>query len=82
MVQWLGRHSSTAGGVGSTHGQGNTIMHAMRCSQKKEINFKKEKKLLMKKIYSENRNNWGFDSAVAEVQGSMPWGIQEEVRLA
>ena len=35
VVQWLGLHTSAAGGTGSISGQGTKIPHALRCSQKK-----------------------------------------------
>ena len=37
MVQWLGLHTSTAGGMGSIPSWGANIVHATHCSQKKEI---------------------------------------------
>ena len=36
-VQWLKLHASTAGGMGSTSGQGTRIPHAAWCGQKKKI---------------------------------------------
>ena len=40
VVQWLGLHISTAVGTGSIPGQGNKILRATRCSQKKNFFFK------------------------------------------
>ena len=34
VVQWLGPHASTAGGVGSIPGWGNKIPHAALCDRK------------------------------------------------
>ena len=36
MVQWLGFHASTAGGMGSTTGGRTMISHAEQYGQKKE----------------------------------------------
>ena len=35
VVQWLGLHTSSAGGRGSIHGWGTKIPHGTWCSQKK-----------------------------------------------
>ena len=37
-VQWLRLHTSTAGGAGSTSGQGTKILHAAQCRQSKNKN--------------------------------------------
>ena len=37
MVEWLGLHTCTLGGMGSIPGWGANIVHAAQCSQKKEI---------------------------------------------
>ena len=36
VVQWLRLHASTAGGVGSTPGQGTKILHTVQHGQKKK----------------------------------------------
>jgi len=35
MVQWVGLHASTAGGMGVIPGQGTKILYALQQSQKK-----------------------------------------------
>ena len=36
MVQWLGLHASTAGGMGAIPGQGTNILYALQQSLKKK----------------------------------------------
>jgi len=36
QVQWLGLQASTAGGIGSTLGQGTKILHATQPKKKRE----------------------------------------------
>ena len=36
MVQWLGLHASTAGGMGVIPGQGTKILYALQQSQNKQ----------------------------------------------
>ena len=38
VVQWLGLHASTAGGMGSIPGQGTKILYATQHGQKKKKN--------------------------------------------
>ena len=38
MVQWLGLHASTAGGMGVIPGQGTKILYALQQSQNKQTN--------------------------------------------
>ena len=59
MVQWLGLHASTAGGMGAIPGQGTKILYALQQSLKKKIQTATTKKqmnqILMKYII------WGKD---------------------
>ena len=43
MVQWVGLHTSTAGGTGSIPGQGTKIPHASQTKKKKNMLTSKRK---------------------------------------
>ena len=56
VVQWLGLHASTAGGIGLIPGQRTKTLHASRCGQTKNklaLSLKKKKKEKPGKISKE-----------------------------
>ena len=54
MVQWLGFHASTAGGMGSIPGWGTKILHAVGHGQKTNIDAKKKMHGKQKILKNEN----------------------------